>query len=57
MIGSVGMSNRYIIPVANVDYVTPVNTDNTVNSSGKVQPVECQTCKERRYQDGSDEMV
>lgn len=57
MIGPVGMSNRYIIPVANVDYVTPVNTDNTVNSSGKVQPVECQTCKERRYQDGSDEMV
>lgn len=57
MLGSVGMSNRYIIPTANVSYVTPVNTDNTVNSSGKVQPVECQTCKNRRYQDGSDENV
>lgn len=57
MIDAVRMSNRYIIPVANVDYVTPVNTDNTVFSSGKVAPVECQTCKNRRYQDGSDEMV
>lgn len=57
MIDSLGMSNRYIIPTANVSFVTPVNTDNTVASSGKVQPVECQTCKNRRYQDGSDEMV
>lgn len=57
MIGSVGMSNRYIIPVSNVDYVTPINADNTVDSSGRVKPVECQTCKNRRYQDGSDEMV
>lgn len=57
MINSAGMSNRYIIPVANVRYVTPVNTDNTVFSSGKVAAVECQTCKNRRYQDGSDEMV
>lgn len=57
MIGSVGMSNRYIIPTANVGFVTPVNTDNTVASSSKVSPVECQTCENRRYQDGSDEMV
>lgn len=57
MVDSVGMSNRYIIPVANVDYVTPINTDNTVASSGKVAPVECQTCKNRKYQDGSNEMV
>lgn len=57
MLGPVGMSNRYIIPVSNVDYVTPINADNTVDSSGKVKPIECQTCKNRRYQDGSDEMV
>ena len=57
MIGGIGASNRYIIPAANISYVTPVNTDNTVSSSGKVAPVECQTCKNRRYQDGSDEMV
>lgn len=57
MLDSIGMSNRYIIPTANVSYVTPVNTDNTVSSSGKVQPVECQTCKNRKYQDASDEMV
>lgn len=57
MIDSVGQSNRYIIPTANVNYVTPVNADNTVFSSGKVAPVECQTCKNRRYQDDSDEMV
>lgn len=57
MIDALGASNRYIIPIANVDKVTPVNTDNTVFSSRKVSPVECQTCKNRRYQDGSDEMV
>ncbi len=57
MIDSVGMSNRYIIPFSNVNQVTPVNTDNTVDSSRKVAPVECQTCKNRRYQDVSDEQV
>lgn len=57
MIEAAGMSNRYVVQVADVDRVTPVNTDNTVFSSGKVAPVECQTCKNRRYQDGSDEMV
>lgn len=53
----IGTSDRYIIPISNVSYVTPINTDNTVDSSAKVKPVECQTCKNRRYQDGSDEMV
>lgn len=53
----VGMSNRYTIPIANVSYVTPINTDNTVASSSRVNPVECEACKNRRYQDGSDEMV
>lgn len=57
MVNSIGMSNRYIIPAANVSVVTPVNTDNTVFSSSRVAPVECQTCKNRRYQDSSDEMV
>ena len=53
----IGMSDRYIIPYSGINRVTPVNTDNTVFSSEKVKPVECQTCKNRRYQDGSDEMV
>ncbi len=57
MLSPIGMSNRYIIPIANVSQVTPINTDNTVASSGKVNPIECETCKNRRYQDGSDEMV
>ncbi len=57
MMDGIGASNRYIIPTANISYVTPIGTDNTVNSSRKVQPVECQTCKNRKYQDGSDEMV
>ncbi|MDD6327175.1 MAG: hypothetical protein Q4D54_08965 [Eubacteriales bacterium] len=50
-----GMSNNYIIPVSNISKVTPVNTDNTIDSSTKVQPTECQTCKERKYVDGSNE--
>ncbi|MGN0437059.1 MAG: hypothetical protein ACI4F4_00930 [Lachnospiraceae bacterium] len=56
-INPIGTSDRYIIPISNVSHVTPVNADNTVDSSSKVKPVECQTCKNRRYQDGSDEMV
>lgn len=50
-----GMSNNYTIPISNVSRVTPANTDNTVDSSSKVQPVECQTCKERKYVDGSND--
>ena len=50
-----GMSNNYIIPYSNVSRVTPVNTDNTVDSSSKVKPVECETCKNREYMDGSNE--
>ena len=29
--------------------------DTTVHAGKKVSPAECQTCKERKYQDGSDE--
>lgn len=51
-----GMSNNYTIPVSNVGRVTPVNTDNTVESSAKVKPAtECKTCQSRKYVDGSNE--
>ena len=49
------MSNNYIIPYSNASRVTPVNADNTVDTSTKVKPVECQTCKNREYVDGSNE--
>lgn len=52
-----GMSNRYVVPVSNVDYVTPINTDNTVFSADRVEKVECQSCKSRKYQDVSNENV
>lgn len=55
MIQGVDMSNRYIIPISNVNYVTPIHTANDVESSSKVKPVECQTCKNRKYVDGSNE--
>ena len=51
-----GMSNNYTIPISNVGKVTPVNTDNTVDSSAKVNDVtECTTCENRLYVDGSNE--
>lgn len=50
-----GISNNYTIPISNVSKVTAVNADNTVDSSAKVKPVECQTCKNRKYVDGSNE--
>lgn len=55
MLGAVGMSNRYIIPTSNVSTVTPVNTENNVENSARVKQVECQTCKNRKYVDGSNE--
>lgn len=55
MIGGVDTSNRYIIPVSNLDNVSPVSAKNDVEKAGQVQPVECQTCKNRKYVDGSNE--
>ncbi len=55
MMNVANMSNRYAVPVSGVDYVTRINTANDVESSGKVKPVECQTCKNRKYVDGSNE--
>lgn len=51
-----GMSYNYTIPISNVDRVTPINTDNTVDSSSKVTgATECKTCQNRKYVDGSNE--
>ncbi len=51
-----GMSNNYTIPISNIGRVTPVNTDNTVDSASKIKgTTECQTCENRKYVDGSDE--
>lgn len=55
MLGAVGASNRYTIPISNVSNVTPINTANNVENSSKVKPVECQTCKARKYVDGSND--
>lgn len=50
------MSNNYTIPVSNVGRVTPINTDNTVDSSAKIKgTTECTTCENRKYVDGSNE--
>lgn len=51
-----GLSNNYTIPISNVDRVTPINTDNTIDSASKVKPAtECKTCRNRKYVDGSNE--
>ncbi len=51
-----GMSNNYTIPVGSVGRVTPVNTDNSVDSSSKIKgTTECTTCENRMYVDGSNE--
>lgn len=51
-----GMSNNYTIPISNIRRVTPINTDNTVDSSSKVGEVKkCKTCENRKYVDGSNE--
>lgn len=51
-----GMSNNYTIPISNIGKVTPVNTDNSVDSASKVKETgRCETCESRKYIDGSNE--
>ena len=56
MIGAVGMSSPYMNSVPYTNNRTQMNV-NATEDAGKVQSDECQTCKNRKYKDGSDEMV
>lgn len=49
------INNQYVAGAANISYVSPVNAESNVETSSKVKPVECQTCKSRKYVDGSNE--
>lgn len=51
MIGPISNSPQYM-PVS----ISP-DKSASAQSSRKVEPTECQTCKSRKYQDGSNEMV
>lgn len=58
MIGAVGMSNPYYTgSITNTNYQSQVTGKTATEDASKVQPEECQTCKNRKYKDGSDEMV
>lgn len=56
VIGSIGFN-----PVSSSEKVTGISgvlkTEDKANGPGKVQKGECQTCKNRKYQDGSNENV
>lgn len=65
MTGIVGIGSSYVTPV-NAGYINQMQGGSPAGSiadaertgnTGKVQPGECQTCKNRKYQDVSDEMV
>ncbi len=55
MLSAVNMSANYIVPYSGVSQVTPIDTANDVENSSKVKQTECQTCKARKYVDGSNE--
>ncbi|MCR5509130.1 MAG: hypothetical protein K6F34_10625 [Lachnospiraceae bacterium] len=63
MLGSYGMYGAMMSPVsgnAPVEGSKPIlnpGEDMQVSPGRKSSPAECETCKERKYQDGSDEMV
>lgn len=57
MIGAIGMNSPYMSSVTKTNYQGFFNTKNTSESTGKIQSEECQTCENRKYKDGSDEMV
>lgn len=55
MLGAVGTGNQYVVPYGNISRGIQTSTDNHAENSSKVKPVECQTCKARKYVDGSNE--
>lgn len=57
-IGAASYSYRPYSVSTNVNQVTKNPGESTQVAPGrKSSPAECETCKERKYQDGSDEMV
>ncbi len=54
--GAVGASGNVDAAEGKKPVVNP-GESTTVQPGKRVSPAECQTCKERKYQDGSDEMV
>lgn len=61
MIGSIDNSNLSPITIGNgvsdMRNLTGISSLQRMTDTGKVNPSECQTCANRKYQDGSDEMV
>lgn len=59
LINPISYSNIPVSGATSPDAVSnPASPSEKVDASGKVQGAkECQTCKNRKYQDGSDEMV
>lgn len=63
MIAGVGMDNRLlglypqynVNPVQKVDGVKPLTRNESSDEIQKTKQAECQTCKNRKYVDGSDE--
>lgn len=51
---SYGLNNYYPVSTA---YRADTNGQSAQSIGRTSSPAECQTCKERKYQDGSDEMV
>lgn len=59
MVGSIGNYNSYGASTAYPSTASIKNAgESTVKSAGrKSSPAECETCSNRKYKDGSDEMV
>ena len=55
--GNTASGNSSLIGVEESKPVVNPGESTKVSPGRKSSPAECQTCKERKYQDGSDEMV
>lgn len=51
----VGMGTGAVEPAGKAGAILNPGEDTTVHPGKKTSPAECQTCKNRKYQDGSDE--
>lgn len=49
--------NQTVSPLQGAESISPIGQEQTAGKVQGAKKTECQTCKERKYQDGSDEMV
>ena len=55
---AISYAQSSVLPDSDISKISPTSDASETKKAGRTSsPADCQTCKERKYQDGSDEMV